>query len=123
MVSKTIEKTLNPLWNEEFIYHGITDEDHLKKSLRIVVLDRDRIGSDFLGEVNVPLQNLQNDEETIYNLCLEQAITEVILLFKILNIQRKFFHNFFFVLQKTFFSEVILVFLILRGKFLQIEII
>uniref|UniRef100_A0A1I7VU70 Rabphilin-1 n=1 Tax=Loa loa TaxID=7209 RepID=A0A1I7VU70_LOALO len=71
MVSKTIEKTLNPVWNEEFTYYGITDEDQLKKSLRLLVLDRDRIGSDFLGEVRVPLKNLKNEEETFYSLCLE----------------------------------------------------
>lgn len=74
MVSKTIEKTLNPLWNEEFTYYGVTDEDQLKKSLRLLVLDRDRIGSDFLGEVRVPLKNLKNEEETFYNLRLEHAM-------------------------------------------------
>ncbi|KAK6102300.1 C2 domain family protein [Brugia pahangi] len=74
MVSKTIEKTLNPFWNEEFTYYGVTDEDQLNKSLRLLVLDRDRIGSDFLGEVHVPLKNLKNEEEKFYNLCLEHAI-------------------------------------------------
>ncbi|KAL4003224.1 C2 domain family protein [Acanthocheilonema viteae] len=74
MVSKTIEKTLNPLWNEEFTYYGISNEDQLKKSLRLLVLDRDRIGSDFLGEVRVTLKNLKNEEETFYNLRLKQAM-------------------------------------------------
>ncbi|MCP9257626.1 Double C2-like domain-containing protein beta [Dirofilaria immitis] len=41
---------------------------------RLLVLDRDRIGSDFLGEVHVPLKDLKNDEETFYNLHLKQAI-------------------------------------------------
>ncbi|EJW71260.1 hypothetical protein WUBG_17829 [Wuchereria bancrofti] len=77
MVSKTIEKTLNPLWNEEFTYYGVTDEDQLNKSLRLLVLDRDRIGSDFLGEVHVPLKNLKNEEEKFYNLCLEHAMLVV----------------------------------------------
>uniref|UniRef100_A0A0R3RQ46 RabBD domain-containing protein n=1 Tax=Elaeophora elaphi TaxID=1147741 RepID=A0A0R3RQ46_9BILA len=76
MVSKTIEKTLNPLWNEEFTYYGITDEDHLKKSLRLLVLDRDRIGSDFLGEIRVPLKNLKDEEETFYNVRLEEEMLE-----------------------------------------------
>ncbi|VDM99140.1 unnamed protein product, partial [Onchocerca ochengi] len=74
MVSKTIEKTLNPLWNEQFTYYGVTNEDQLKKSLRLLVLDRDRIGSDFLGEVHVPLKDLKNDEEIFYNLRLKEAI-------------------------------------------------
>jgi Ca2+-dependent lipid-binding protein len=50
LTSKTIEKTLNPEWNEEMIYYGIMEEERQKKTLRVTVLDRDRIGSDFLGE-------------------------------------------------------------------------
>uniref|UniRef100_A0A915Q370 Uncharacterized protein n=1 Tax=Setaria digitata TaxID=48799 RepID=A0A915Q370_9BILA len=77
MVSTTVLKTLNPFWNEEFTYYGVTDEDRLRKSLRLVVLDRDRIGSDFLGEVRVPLKDLKNEEETIYNLSLEHTILPI----------------------------------------------
>jgi hypothetical protein len=31
LTSKTIEKTLNPEWNEEMIYYGITEEERLRK--------------------------------------------------------------------------------------------
>ena len=33
LTSKTIEKTLNPEWNEEMSYYGITEEDKEKKIL------------------------------------------------------------------------------------------
>lgn len=90
MVSKTIEKTLNPLWNEEFTYYGVTDEDQSKKSLRLLVLDRDRIGSDFLGEVRVPLKNLKNEEETFYSLRLKHAMLVIKFYSNIANFDQKF---------------------------------
>ncbi|CAJ0578513.1 unnamed protein product, partial [Mesorhabditis spiculigera] len=74
MTSKTIEKTLNPEWNEELTYHGITDEDRLRKTLRVTVLDRDRIGSDFLGETRVALKKLPVNDIKKFNLYLEHAI-------------------------------------------------
>ena len=32
--TKTIHKTLNPQWNETLTYHGITEEDMAKKTVR-----------------------------------------------------------------------------------------
>lgn len=32
--TKTIRTTLNPVWNETLVYHGITNEDMQKKTLR-----------------------------------------------------------------------------------------
>ncbi|KAK5965602.1 hypothetical protein GCK32_004881 [Trichostrongylus colubriformis] len=58
LTSRTIEKTLNPEWNEELHYYGVTEADKQKKTLRITVLDRDRIGSDFLGETRIALRKL-----------------------------------------------------------------
>ncbi|KAE9419320.1 hypothetical protein Angca_005148, partial [Angiostrongylus cantonensis] len=74
LTSKTIEKTLNPEWNEELNYYGVTEEDKQKKTLRITVLDRDRIGSDFLGETRVALRKLPMNVPKKYNLYLEHAI-------------------------------------------------
>ncbi|PAV75539.1 hypothetical protein WR25_21170 isoform B [Diploscapter pachys] len=74
LTSKTIEKTLNPEWNETLVYHGITEEDKQKKTLRITVLDRDRIGSDFLGETRIALRKLPNNNTKKFNLYLEHAI-------------------------------------------------
>ncbi|VDN04153.1 unnamed protein product [Thelazia callipaeda] len=73
MTSKTIEKTLNPKWNEEFTYYGVTAEDYWKKSIQLMVFDRDRIGADFLGVVRVPLKKLSKEEEKSYDLYLEHA--------------------------------------------------
>ncbi|VDM61669.1 unnamed protein product [Angiostrongylus costaricensis] len=74
LTSKTIEKTLNPEWNEELYYYGVTEEDKQKKTLRITVLDRDRIGSDFLGETRVALRKLSMNVPKKFNLYLEHAI-------------------------------------------------
>ncbi|EPB70900.1 C2 domain protein [Ancylostoma ceylanicum] len=74
LTSKTIEKTLNPEWNEELHYYGVTEEDKQKKTLRITVLDRDRIGSDFLGETRIALKKLPMNTVKKYNLYLEHAI-------------------------------------------------
>uniref|UniRef100_A0A9J2Q8X3 C2 domain-containing protein n=1 Tax=Ascaris lumbricoides TaxID=6252 RepID=A0A9J2Q8X3_ASCLU len=74
LASKTIEKSLNPEWNEEFTYYGISEEDRLKKTLRITVLDRDRIGSDFLGETRVALKKLTPGQPKKFNMYLEHAM-------------------------------------------------
>ncbi|KAK6018929.1 C2 domain protein [Ostertagia ostertagi] len=74
LTSRTIEKTLNPEWNEELHYYGITEADKQKKTLRITVLDRDRIGSDFLGETRIALRKLPVNTLKKFNLYLEHAI-------------------------------------------------
>ncbi|KAK6043006.1 C2 domain protein, partial [Cooperia oncophora] len=74
LTSRTIEKTLNPEWNEELHYYGITETDKQKKTLRITVLDRDRIGSDFLGETRIALRKLPINTPKKFNLYLEHAI-------------------------------------------------
>ncbi|VDM78718.1 unnamed protein product [Strongylus vulgaris] len=74
LTSKTIEKTLNPEWNEELHYYGVTEEDKQRKTLRITVLDRDRIGSDFLGETRIALKKLPMNTLKKFNLYLEHAI-------------------------------------------------
>uniref|UniRef100_A0A914GYD0 Rabphilin n=1 Tax=Globodera rostochiensis TaxID=31243 RepID=A0A914GYD0_GLORO len=74
LTSRTIEKTLNPEWNEEMIYYGITEEERQRKSLRVTVLDRDRIGSDFLGETRVALNKLPLGQTKKFNLYLEHAM-------------------------------------------------
>uniref|UniRef100_A0A0N4ZME4 Rabphilin n=1 Tax=Parastrongyloides trichosuri TaxID=131310 RepID=A0A0N4ZME4_PARTI len=74
LTSKTIEKTLNPNWDEELVYYGVTEKEKQMKTLRITVLDRDRIGSDFLGEVRVLLRKLQNGVTQKFNLYLDSAM-------------------------------------------------
>ncbi|KAK0419967.1 hypothetical protein QR680_014432 [Steinernema hermaphroditum] len=74
MTSKTVEKTLNPEWNEELVYYGVTEEDKQRKTLRLTVYDRDRIGSDFLGETRYQLKRLINNEVLLLNRYLEGAL-------------------------------------------------
>nr|XP_057921451.1 double C2-like domains, delta isoform X2 [Doryrhamphus excisus] len=49
--TKTLKNTLNPIWNETLIYHGITAADMTTKTLRLCVCDMDRLGrNEFIGE-------------------------------------------------------------------------
>ncbi|KJH49587.1 C2 domain protein [Dictyocaulus viviparus] len=38
LTSRTIEKTLNPVWDEELCYYGVTEEDKQKKTLYVFIL-------------------------------------------------------------------------------------
>ncbi|KRX97275.1 Double C2-like domain-containing protein beta [Trichinella pseudospiralis] len=67
-------KTLNPRWNERLIYYGMSKDDLRKKTLRLMVLDQDRIGSDFLGETRAPLKRLQSGKEKYFNVYLEKQM-------------------------------------------------
>lgn len=74
MRTKTIHKTLNPEWNETLTYYGITDEDMRKKVLRVSVLDEDKFGYDFIGEVRVPLKTLKAHQTKNFNNYLEKQL-------------------------------------------------
>lgn len=57
MRTHTKYKTLNPKFDETLVYHGITDDDMSKKSLRLQVFDEDRLGhNNFIGEACVALK-------------------------------------------------------------------
>lgn len=50
-------KTLNPTFDETLVYHGITDDDLSKKSLRLQVFDEDKLShNSFIGETCVALK-------------------------------------------------------------------
>ncbi|XP_028414146.1 rabphilin-3A-like [Dendronephthya gigantea] len=54
--TQTIKKTLDPVFNETLTYHGITEEDMKNKTLRLQVLDEDKLArNDFIGEIKLPL--------------------------------------------------------------------
>ncbi|XP_050408654.1 rabphilin-3A isoform X2 [Patella vulgata] len=71
--TKTIHKTLNPEWNETLTYYGITEEDIVKKTLRLSVLDEDHFGFDFIGETRVPLKKLKPHQTKAFNVYLEKT--------------------------------------------------
>ncbi|XP_064647761.1 rabphilin-3A-like isoform X2 [Lineus longissimus] len=72
--TKTIHKTLNPEWNETLTYYGVTEEDHIRKTLRLSVLDEDTFGYDFIGETRVPLKRLKPDQTKNFNVYLEKQL-------------------------------------------------
>uniref|UniRef100_A0A8C1Z3T2 Rabphilin 3A homolog (mouse), b n=1 Tax=Cyprinus carpio TaxID=7962 RepID=A0A8C1Z3T2_CYPCA len=73
--TKTIRTTLNPVWNETLVYHGITNEDMQKKTLRLSVSDEDKFGhNEFIGETRVVLKKLKLNQKKTFNVCLERAI-------------------------------------------------
>ncbi|KAG1971291.1 double C2-like domain-containing protein alpha [Pimephales promelas] len=73
--TKTLRTTLNPVWNENLVYHGITNEDMQKKTLRLSVSDEDKFGhNEFIGETRVVLKKLKMNQKKTFNVCLERVI-------------------------------------------------
>ncbi|KAI3361855.1 hypothetical protein L3Q82_002186 [Scortum barcoo] len=73
--TKTLKNTLNPVWNETLAYHGITDEEMSRKTLRLSVSDEDKFGhNEFIGETRVALKKLKFDQKKNFSVCLERVI-------------------------------------------------
>ncbi|XP_028824802.1 rabphilin-3A-like [Denticeps clupeoides] len=73
--TKTLRNTRNPTWNEILVYHGITDEDMQRKTLRLSVCDEDKFGhNEFIGETRVALKKLKMNQKKNFNVCLERVI-------------------------------------------------
>ncbi|XP_028913951.1 double C2-like domain-containing protein alpha [Ornithorhynchus anatinus] len=73
--TKTQRNTLNPVWNEDLMYRGITDEDITRKVLRIAVCDEDKLShNEFIGETRVPLRRLKPAQKKHFNICLERQV-------------------------------------------------
>ncbi|GBP73632.1 Regulating synaptic membrane exocytosis protein 1 [Eumeta japonica] len=68
--TKTLANTLEPRWNQTFIYCGIRITDIKKRTLEVTVWDLNRYGpNDFLGEVLLDLDNIvMNHEPNWYTL-------------------------------------------------------
>ncbi|XP_073418287.1 rabphilin-3A isoform X1 [Dendrobates tinctorius] len=73
--TKTLRNTRNPAWNETLVYHGITDEELQRKTLRISVCDEDKFGhNEFIGETRFSLKKLKPNLKKNFNVCLERVI-------------------------------------------------
>lgn len=61
VLTKTIKKTLNPVWNEDFVFR-VKPNEH---KLVFQVFDENRLTrDDFLGLVELSLSNLPNEQTT-----------------------------------------------------------
>ncbi|KAM8779631.1 LOW QUALITY PROTEIN: double C2-like domain-containing protein alpha [Rhynchonycteris naso] len=73
--TKTQRNTLNPVWNEDLTYSGITGDDISHKVLRISVCDEDKLShNEFIGEIRVPLRRLKPSQKKHFNICLERQV-------------------------------------------------
>ncbi|XP_070689967.1 rabphilin-3A-like [Pempheris klunzingeri] len=73
--TKTLRNTRNPAWNETLTYHGLTDDDMQRKTLRLSVCDEDKFGhNEFIGETRVALKKLKMNQKKNFNVCLERVI-------------------------------------------------
>uniref|UniRef100_A0A4W6G4V1 Rabphilin 3A n=1 Tax=Lates calcarifer TaxID=8187 RepID=A0A4W6G4V1_LATCA len=73
--TKTLRNTRNPMWNETLTYHGLTDEDMQRKTLRLSVCDEDKFGhNEFIGETRVALKKLKMNQKKNFNVCLERVV-------------------------------------------------
>ncbi|XP_066153659.1 double C2-like domain-containing protein beta isoform X1 [Euwallacea fornicatus] len=63
--TKTVHKTRNPEFNENLTFYDITEEDLAAKSLHVLVVDDDRYGHDYMGEVRIKLAKLRV-QNTVY---------------------------------------------------------
>uniref|UniRef100_A0A8C9Z3X4 Rabphilin 3A homolog (mouse), b n=1 Tax=Sander lucioperca TaxID=283035 RepID=A0A8C9Z3X4_SANLU len=73
--TKTLRNTRNPAWNETLTYHGLTDDDMQRKTLRLSVCDEDKFGhNEFIGETRVALKKLKMNQKKNFNVCLERVV-------------------------------------------------
>ncbi|XP_016086902.1 rabphilin-3A isoform X1 [Sinocyclocheilus grahami] len=73
--TKTLRNTRNPTWNETLVYHGLTDDDMQRKTLRISVCDEDKFGhNEFIGETRAALKKLKFNQKKNFNVCLERVV-------------------------------------------------
>ncbi|RVE68481.1 hypothetical protein OJAV_G00091710 [Oryzias javanicus] len=73
--TKTLRNTRNPMWNETLTYHGLTEDDMQRKTLRVSVCDEDKFGhNEFIGETRVALKKLKMNTKKNFNVCLERVV-------------------------------------------------
>ncbi|KAJ8970094.1 hypothetical protein NQ317_012450 [Molorchus minor] len=63
--TKTVHKSRNPEFNENLTFYDITENDLVKRSLHILMVDDDKYGHDYMGETRINLAKLKV-QNTIY---------------------------------------------------------
>lgn len=71
--TKTIHKTKNPEFNENLTFYDISEDDLMKKSLHIIVVDEDKYGHDFMGETRINLAKLKVQNTMYLTLALQNT--------------------------------------------------
>ncbi|XP_039271067.2 rabphilin-3A-like isoform X1 [Styela clava] len=71
--TKTKNKTLNPVFDETLTYLGVLEHELATRQLLLTVLDEDRFGHDFIGEVIVPLKSVVATQKKTYSLPLRSS--------------------------------------------------
>ncbi|KAK9746657.1 C2 domain [Popillia japonica] len=74
--TKTVHKTRNPEFNENLTFYDLTENDLMKKSLHILVLDDDKYGHDYMGEARINLAKLRLQNTVYLTLPLEKLRIE-----------------------------------------------
>ncbi|XP_055987740.1 double C2-like domain-containing protein gamma [Sorex fumeus] len=74
--TRTVRGTGTPVWEETLTYHGFTQQDAGRKTLRLCVCEdprlRRRRRAAPLGELRVPLRKLVPNRARSFDVCLEQ---------------------------------------------------
>jgi len=72
--TKVKRRTLNPHWNEQFMFQGLSIEKIKHRILSLQVYDFDRFSrNDPIGDVFLPLKNLQINEENFHSVNLTES--------------------------------------------------
>ncbi|XP_065172910.1 rabphilin-3A [Atheta coriaria] len=74
--TKTVHKTRNPEFNEYLTFYEITESDLARKALHVIVVDDDKYGDDYMGEIRVPLAKLKVQNTVYLTLPLERLTPE-----------------------------------------------
>ncbi|OXA64450.1 Rab effector Noc2 [Folsomia candida] len=71
--TKTVHKTLNPIFNETVTFYGLPLNQLAWQTLQINVIDDDRWARDCLGFASIPLHRIRPQQTRSFNLLLESG--------------------------------------------------
>ncbi|CAL8134646.1 unnamed protein product [Orchesella dallaii] len=71
--TKTVHKSVNPVFNETLTFYGVTLHDLTWQTLQILVIDDDRWGKDCLGSSQIPLHRLRSQQTRSFAQNLERG--------------------------------------------------
>ncbi|XP_046841178.1 rabphilin-3A-like [Xenia sp. Carnegie-2017] len=70
--TRTLQNTLDPVFNETLTYSGLTETDMKNKTLRLQVFDEDKLSrNNFIGETTIPLTSVLSNNQKRIKIALE----------------------------------------------------